>query len=403
MRGGTRSSPRESLQSSVARRFVVAVVAIAVATAAAMAILWPRGDGPNLESGVATDTESAQVVSVSSDACPPPQPGTCLTAEVELETGPDAGSQTPLALGASEQAPDFDTGDAIQVAPTQPPAQPPGVQSAQLPSYLFSDFERGSPMLWLAAGFILLVVIFGRVRGVLSLLGLAVSLAIVLVFVLPAILHEEPPLAVALAGAMAVMLITVALAHGLGPKSLAAIVGTATSLLLVAGLAAAFTELTHLTGLSSEEATLLQFGGVDIDYSGLLLAGMVIATLGVLDDVTVSQASTVMAIRAANPEFGTRELYRRALVVGRDHLSATVNTLVLAYVGASLPILLIFNTAGVGLVDAVNFELVAKEIVGTLVGSIGLIAAVPLTTLTAATLARGIPAESLGTGEAHAH
>jgi uncharacterized membrane protein len=227
----------------------------------------------------------------------------------------------------------------------------------------------------------------------------------VLGFIAPAILDGESPLAVAVVGAMAVMLVTISLAHGLGAKSLAAIVGTAASLLLVAGLASVFTELTHLTGLSSEEATLLQFQGFKVDFQGLLLAGIVIGALGVLDDVTVSQASTVMALRAANPNLGFGELYRRALVVGRDHVSATVNTLVLAYVGSSLPILLIFSSGDLGLVDAINVELVAKEVVATLVGSIGLIAAVPLTTAMASLLAGGLPADSLRAGEAtvHAH
>jgi uncharacterized membrane protein len=255
-------------------------------------------------------------------------------------------------------------------------------------------------MLWLAIAFVALVIVVARLRGVLSLVGLGISLGVVLGFIVPAILDGESPLAVAVVGAMAVMLVTISLAHGLGAKSLAAIVGTAASLLLVAGLASAFTELTHLTGLSSEEATLLQFQGLEVDFQGLLLAGMVIGALGVLDDVTVSQASTVMALRAANPSLGFGQLYRRALVVGRDHVSATVNTLVLAYVGSSLPVLLIFSSGGVSLIDAVNVELVAKEIVATLVGSIGLIAAVPLTTAIAGLLAGGLSPDTLRSGGA---
>ena len=164
--------------------------------------------------------------------------------------------------------------------------------------------------------------------------------------------------------------------------------GTTASLLLVAVLAVVFTYLTHLTGLASEELTVLQVGGTEIDFQGMLIAGMLIAALGVLDDVTVSQASTVLALRAANPGFGFVELYRRAIEVGRDHVSATVNTLVLAYVGSSLPVLLIFGSGGLGFVDAVNLEVVAQAIVGTLVGSIGLIAAVPITTALTA-LSRG--------------
>ena len=129
--------------------------------------------------------------------------------------------------------------------------------------------------------------------------------------------------------------------------------------------------------MSSEEAAFLQLGQADLSLDGLLLAGIVIGALGVLDDVTISQASTVLALRHANPSLGFRELFGRALQVGRDHVSATGSTLVLAYMGAALPILLLFSATELGVSDAVNFEIVAKEIVATLVGSIGLIAAVP--------------------------
>jgi len=216
----------------------------------------------------------------------------------------------------------------------------------------------------------------------------------------PAILDDKPPLAVAVVGSLAVALIAIPLAHGGGPKTLSALLGTALSLLLTGGLAVLFTELTHLTGLSSEEAAFLQLGQADLSLEGLLLAGMVVGALGVLDDVTISQASTVLALRRANPSFRFRELFGRALEVGRDHVSATVDTLVLAYVGAALPILLLFSATDVGAADAVKFEIVAKEIVATLVGSIGLIAAVPITTALAAALALG-RRRSGSPGEAH--
>ena len=208
----------------------------------------------------------------------------------------------------------------------------------------------------------------------------------------------------AVTGALAIALVTIPLAHGLGAKSMAALLGTAASLLLTAVLAVLFTELTHLTGLSSEEAIFLQLGQADLSLEGLLLAGIVIGALGVLDDVTISQASTVLALRRANPALGFGELFGRALQVGRDHVSATVNTLVLAYVGASLPALLLFSAADLGVAEVVNFEIVAKEIVATLVGSIGLVAAVPITTALAALLAlREDPERLAGAEPAHAH
>ena len=258
------------------------------------------------------------------------------------------------------------------------------------------------PMLWLTLLFIALVIAFGRRRGALSLLGLGASLLVVIFFIVPAILDGASPLAVALVGSMAVMLLTISLAHGLGPKSVAAMLGTSLSLVLVALLGLLFTELTHLTGLAADEFALVQLGS-EISFKGLLLAGMLIGALGVLDDVTVTQASTVMALRSANLSLRFGTLYRRAIEVGRDHVSATVNTLVLAYVGTSLPVLLIFGSGGLGFFDAVNFELVAQEVVGTLVGSIGLIAAVPITTALAAVLATHVEVDALAADAAHAH
>jgi uncharacterized membrane protein len=269
--------------------------------------------------------------------------------------------------------------------------------------YSIVDFERKPPLLWLAVGFAALVILFGRLRGAMSLIGLGISLLIVLAFVVPALLRDSSPLAVALVGSMAVMLTTIPLAHGLGPKSLAAIVGTAVSLLLVVGLAILFTHATHLTGAASEEAATLGANNQAIDLQGLLIAGMVIGALGVLDDVTISQASTVMALRGANPGLGFGELFRRAINVGRDHVSATVNTLVLAYVGTSLVTLLVFGSGQIGVIDAINLETIASVIVATLVGSIGLICAVPITTALAGLLAESIPAEQLATDARVAH
>lgn len=375
---------------------------LALATAAGLAILWP-GDTEARIGGIAVDTERAEVTEVEETICPGFGQQRCQNVTARLQSGPDAGRRVQLQLGATGLDPDVDPGDQIKVA--EAPEPPPGAPPVAGTGYTLVDFERGTPMLVLAAIFVLAVLLFARLRGALSLLGLGVSLAVVLVFVVPAILDGEPPLAVAVVGALAVALVTIPLAHGGGPKSLAAVLGTAGSLLLTALLASIFTEAAHLTGFSSEEATFLQVSGADLSLDGLLLAGMVIGALGVLDDVTVSQASTVLALRSAAPELGFRGLFGRAMRVGRDHVSATVNTLVLAYAGASLPVLLVFSSADLGLGDALGLEIVAKEVVATLVGSIGLIAAVPVTTALAALLAvREAPERLAGAGEhGHAH
>jgi len=240
-----------------------------------------------------------------------------------------------------------------------------------------------------------LVIVAGRWRGLRALVGLALSLMIVVEFVVPAILDGGSAVGVALVGSLAVMFVTIPLAHGLGAKGVSAMLGTAASLALTGLLASAATDVVHLTGISSDETAYLRAVAGGISLQGLLLAGMIIGALGVLDDLTVSQASTVMALRKANPALRVRELIRGALDVGHDHIAATVNTLVLAYAGASLPVLLIFSIGGVSFGDAVNTEAVAEQVVAMLVGSIGLIAAVPITTVLAAMLAHRLPTAAL--------
>ena len=198
------------------------------------------------------------------------------------------------------------------------------------------------------------------------------------------------------------MLLTIPLVHGGGAKSLAACLGTAAALLLTLGLADLFTRLAHLSGLTTDEAVYLQTTN-HVSIRGLLLAGMVIGALGVLADTTVTQASTVLALRRANPALGFRALVGHATTVGRDHIAATMNTLVLAYTGAALPILIIFSVGGTSFGAAVNSEAVAEAIVATLVGSIGLIAAVPATTALAALLALHLPERKLRREQVHAH
>ena len=378
----------------MSRLFTAIAVALALATVIGLVLLWPGDVSAPLRGGLNTTSETAEVLDVEETFCPGFGDRPCQLVTMRLTSGPDEGREVEMRLGATGLIdPDLDPGDDIKV--TETPDPPPGAAPLPGGEYALTDFQRGTPMLVLALIFVAVVLLFARLRGALSLTGLALSLAVVLIFIVPAILDGEAPLAVAVVGSLAVAFITIPLVHGLGPKSIAALLGTASSLLLTALLASVFTGAAHLTGFSSDEASYLQLAGADISLDGLLLAGMVVGALGVLDDVTVTQASTVMALRKANPRLGFTDLAARAMRVGRDHVSATVNTLVLAYVGASLPVLLIFSSADLGLRDALQLEVVATEVVATLVGSIGLIAAVPVTTALAAALALGEPAERL--------
>src|SRR4051794_16106059 len=383
------------------RLFTIVAAALAVATAIAMVVLWPGHVESRVAQGLDTESERADVTSVREAFCAGVPNQRCQFVHATIQTGAEKSKHITVLLAAHGLDPNVDPGDKIRAAKTpKGPKSGPAVAGA---GYTLYDFERRGPMLWLAGLFVLVVVLFARWRGALSLVGLAISLVIVLLFVVPAILDGKSALLVALVGSFAVAFTTIPLAHGWGPKSLAALLGSLASLLITALLAVLFTNLTHLTGLSSEEAIFLQIGAANVSLQGLLLAGMIIGALGVLDDVTISQASTVMALRRANPLLGLRSLSGLALDVGRDHVSATVNTLVLAYVGAALPILLLFSAADLGVSDALNLEVVAKEVVATLVGSIGLITAVPITTALAALLALSVAPDAIAEDDGHGH
>jgi uncharacterized membrane protein len=387
-------------RSRAFRLFTIIALALALGTIGGLVILWPGH--VTITTDLSVESYRANVERVEETICPGFMEQRCQNVTLRLQSGPDKGEEAPLVLGAiGGLDPDVDPGDEIRV--TRAPKRPDTGEPVVGTGYNFYDFERGKPLALLALLFVGIVLLFARLRGALSLMGLGLSLVVVLVFMVPAILDHKPPLAVAIVGSLAIALTTIPLAHGWGVKSLGALLGTTGSLLLTAALAVIFTELTHLTGFSSEEATILQLSGADLSLQGLLLAGIVIGALGVLDDVTISQSSTVLALRQPNPGLGFRQLFTLAQHVGRDHVSATVTTLVLAYAGASLPVLLIFSSADFGSTDVLNLELVAKEAVAMLVGSIGLISAVPVTTALATMLALGEPPDQLDSASSHAH
>jgi uncharacterized membrane protein len=362
---------------------------------------WPRHRTVSTGQFAHPKTYGAQVVGLQSVRCQAPGARNCSIVTVQLSGGPDRGHRTSFRFGDTGSDANLGLGNKVLVYknPLPPGARLNGVH---VPPYSFSDFQRNDPLLWLLVVFAVVVVAAGRFSGLRALAGLAVSLATVVFFIVPAIIDGRPPLQVAAFGALGVMLATIPLVHGGGAKSLAACLGTALALLLTLGLADLFTSLAHLSGLTTDEAVYLQ-STTHVSIRGLLLAGMVVGALGVLGDTTVTQASTVMALRRANPSLGWASLVAHATSVGRDHIAATVNTLVLAYTGAALPLLVIFSLGGTSLGSAVNSEAVAEPIVATLVGSIGLIAAVPVTTALAALLALQLPEKQLRDAHAHAH
>lgn len=417
MRGAAFGEVRALWRTRPGRAVVASLAALALLTLAGLALLWPTGEPPVRDAQgtivVSDAIEPAEVISVAQASCPVEGRPGCVRAEIRLEQGADAGRSSFLFLPGDEAAPRLSPGDRIRVtrnvegfgdpATATPQSTLDGALDPSQAPFGFVDFRRSTPMWILAVAFLVLVLALGRRVGALSLLGLAIGLAVVVAFVVPAILRGEPPFWVGLVGAFAVMFATIVVVYGVGAKALASLLGTAAALVLTAALAVVFTEAAHLTGTASEDATLLNgAGGEVLSLQGLVLCGMVIGALGVLNDVTVSQASTVLALRRADPAQGVRALYRGGMEVGRDHLGATVNTLAFAYAGASLPLLLIFESQDITAGDALGRETVATEVVAALVGSLGLVAAVPLTTLLAALLAARLPREALPAGE-HAH
>jgi uncharacterized membrane protein len=232
-------------------------------------------------------------------------------------------------------------------------------------------------------GFALAVVVLGRLRGVAALGGLLASVGILLWFVAPAILAGRDPVAVAAIGGGAIALVALYLAHGWRTTTHIAALGTFAALGLTMLLSWLVTPAAAFSGFASEEALFLSILE-GVRTSGLVLAGAILGAIGALDDVTVTQVSTIYELRAANPGQTARQLYQSGLRVGRDHIASTINTLLLAYAGASMPLLLLLTLSNLSISLAANSEVVAVEIVRTIVGSIGLIAAVPITTLIAA-------------------
>jgi uncharacterized membrane protein len=385
--------------SYVVDGLVLTVALLVIATVFGLALLWPHGTLHRSAQFGPIRTVGAIAQSVETVPCALSASHTCRVAHVKILNGPDKGQLTTLTTVAAVGSLDVSQGDRIRVYKnTLPAGSRPG------DAYSFADFDRRSAMLWLGVGFVVLLLATGRIHGLRALIGLLASLLIVIKFVVPAILHGSSPFAVAVVGAFAVMVVMMPLSYGLGAKSLAAWLGTAVSLLLAAGLAYAFAHLAHLSGAGSDESVYLGATQSRLSLQGLLVAGMVIGALGVLVDLTVSQASTVIALRRVNPSLGFGGLFRGALEVGHDHIAATVATLVFAYAGAALPVLLIFSVGGTSFADAVNGEAVADEVIAALVGSIGLIASMPITTALAALLAPRMSDKQLGAAEhAHAH
>ena len=262
--------------------------------------------------------------------------------------------------------------------------------------FYISDPVRTSPLLLIAVLFAGLVVLVGRGRGLRSLVGTLFSLLVLFLFVFPQIVAGQDPVLVSIAGSVVLLAVSTYLIYGWNFKAHAAVVGMMLSLVLTGLLAWLFVGWTRLTGLGEEGGFLVSALGPGINLRGLVLGGIIIGSLGVLDDICVGQASAVFELVNANRDLGWRDLFRSSLNIGRDHIAAMVNTLLLAYVGASMPLMLAFMVYQEPIWRRINREPIAEEIVRTLVGSVGLLMAVPITGLIASLMARWAARREVG-------
>ncbi len=373
-------APTAALPPSQARRartlLTLLVLPLLLATLAGLAWLWPSGESPVgsvplLAEGMSIET--AQIVEVTGT------PGEEVRAE--LLTGVGEGQVIPVQVPPEVLDNGAEVGDRVRLL-FSPTALASGVP------YVFWDFERTAPVAWLAVIYAVVVLLVARWRGLAAMAGLAASLVVVVLFALPALMTGAPPLLVALVGGSAMMFFSVYLAHGVSVRTTTALLGTFIGLAVTTGLATWGTRAANLTGSTSDTSLMLQGNFPGLRLQDLLLCGIVIAGLGALNDVTITQASAVWELHAADRSMPRRRLWIGGMRIGRDHIASTVYTLAFAYVGTALPVLLMAASYDRGLVDTLMAGEIAEEVVRTLVSSIGLVLAIPATTAIAAALVR---------------
>ena len=247
--------------------------------------------------------------------------------------------------------------------------------------FAIEGFVKRKALLALAIIFAVVVLLVGKKWGALSIFGLVISFFFIFKISLPLIVRGINPILVALITAVSIIPITFYISHGFNKKTHVAVLATVVSLAITIFLASYFVSLAHLTGYASEEANFISYlTAGKIDIFSLLLAGIIIGVVGILDDITVSQSAFIQQLKESNPEIGKSELFRKGMEIGQDHISSMVNTLVLVYAGSALPLLLLFLDAEKSFIDVIELEIVAEEVIRTLVGSIGLVLAAPIST-----------------------
>ena len=385
---------------------LVTLVAFGVATVIGLIALWPAQDQVD-DIGAGVDYAApgvtfphARIDSVdptcpdefgssdpSSDAAQP----ACIMLKATVTTGPTEGELVEVPLQGGITAANLGAGDSVQLVRT------PGGEG-QPPGYSFAGIDRAGPLGWYTLAFVVVVALVARLRGLLALVGLGVSAWVIARFMLPALLTGEPGVAVAIVTASAIMYVVLYLAHGLSIRTSTALAGTLGGIPTTAALAQGAVRTSHLSGVSDETGQLLTGFVGGLDFPALLTGAIIIAGLGVLNDVTITQSSAVWELRAAAPDLSRMQLFHSAMRIGRDHIASTIYTIVFAYAGAALSVLLLLYLYKLPLLDLLGTEDIATEVARTLCSAIGLVLAVPLTTaIAAATVSK---ARTVAAGEA---
>lgn len=366
----------------------VIVTAVGVAAIIGMVWLWPAAEdvpvGANPYGAEGVTIINAEVVEITPFDCgstgigpdnTPTVAGDCADVIASIDGGEAAFTLDPTRYVGGTMAP----GDRIQLVEFTPE----GLE----PSYSFYDYQRGNQLLVMVAVFAVLVVAIARLRGLFALIGIGITLFALVQFILPALLAGKPAIAVAIVGSTVIMIAVLYLAHGISIRTTAALFGTFFGIAFTAIAGAWATSWSHLTGMGSEDDLLLIATAPAMSMSGMVAATMVIAGLGVLNDVTVTQSSAVWEMRALQPTAGPTQLFRSAMRIGRDHIASSVYTLVFAYAGSAMAVLLLVTAYQRNLLEVATTEQIGQEIVRTLVGAVGLVLAVPITTVIAVLLA----------------
>ena len=365
------------------RILVVVLIPLAVWTVAGLIVLWPGNISAHVNQDVAgysvagvtyPKARIAKISEISCDGLSGSTPGVstrCANATVTLLEGDDNGKAVDVPLTAAVYSSGVEVGQVVRLV-RGPPAD------GQPAQYQFSDFERGTPLLVVGVVFAIVVIGVARWRGFAALVGLGFAGFILVTFMFPALIAGTNPIMVGLIGASAIMFVALYAAHGFSARTTTALVGTLFGLILIALLGYFAAKWAHLTGVAAEDDYVLAAAAPDLQLTSVVICGIIVAGLGILNDVTITQASAVWEL--ADQGASHKRLFSRAMRIGRDHIASTVYTIAFATAGASLGVFLLIKINNRPLLDVLLTERFAAEVLSILVGSIGLVLAVPLTT-----------------------